>query len=115
MLILVRFFYTALLLIIVSMVFPRFDPGNRWIILGDAALVAAVMSVIRLFLGERLNTRWRGLLAGMGLFIGLVIASRFLAGVHLAWEGLLSAYLGVVCLEWVLPRKLEKKTLQDEG
>lgn len=111
LLVIVRFFYTALLLILTEMVVPQFEPGNRVVILIDAAIAAILIWLIRQILGRRVSRRWIGFWCGLGLPAGMFIAQHFFAGINLAGAGILFAYLGEVGLEWLLPGQLRLEAL----
>jgi hypothetical protein len=113
MLFLIRFSYVALLLIFVPLFFPGFEPGARLVVLVEAALIALIIRLIRMIIGERLNRRSRGLVAGAGLLLGLIVAKRVFDGVVLSPEGMLLAYLGLVFLEILLPTRIRKEVSRE--
>lgn len=109
LLFLTRFFYITLLLIVVPLFFPRFEPGGRYLILVNALLAALLTGVIRRIAGNRLSVYSRALAGGLGLVAGLVVLNYLFNGISLDPSGLTGVLLGVSGLEMLLPVRLVRK------
>lgn len=120
MFLLLKFILTALWLIFISLIFPDFYLGNRYLILLEASLIVYLPFLIhnlfskltRNFAG--LATLKQGLFGGTSVFIALFFIKWLFPMVNLTITGLLMTYLGVTSLE-ILFLKLEKHFLPDKN
>lgn len=103
MLLLIRFFYLALLLIFTQLIMPAFQPGGRFLILLIALGAALLTQIIRKITSGKLGIYQQAPLGGTGIFITLFLSGHYFAGVKLTFLGILATYLGSVLLELLLP------------
>ncbi|NLW49147.1 MAG: hypothetical protein GXY86_17665 [Firmicutes bacterium] len=114
---LIRFTYTALLLIFIQLLIPTFSPGGRFLILLIAIAVSFVTICFRKITAGRVGKNLQALLSGTNIIITLFFFGYYIPGVKLNFLGILATYMGVFFLELLLPnewyelvyRKLPKK------
>ncbi|MGE5583861.1 MAG: hypothetical protein ACM3X9_15195 [Bacillota bacterium] len=107
MLILLRTILLALMLIMVSLVYPPLRLGGRFFILLEASGMALIAQLFRRPLQKKIPLPTLKYLIAFLETLALFLGSLFLSGVNLPFLGILLLYLGTVLIETVLPGQIE--------
>jgi uncharacterized membrane protein YjjP (DUF1212 family) len=105
MFLLIRFTYTALLLIVTQLLIPTFSPGGRFLILLIAIAASFATICFRKITSGRLSKNIQVLFSGSNIIITLFFFGYYIPGVKLNLLGILVTYIGVVVLEFLLPNE----------
>lgn len=102
---LIRFTYFAVLLILVQLLIPRFNPGGRFLILLSAAVTGFLVTLFRKTASGKIPKLLQAFLSGISIVIALLFLGYYFSRVKLNFLGILVSYCGVIPLELLLPNE----------